>query len=148
MIILDTNVISELMKAAPDEQVVAWLDQQEAMTLFTTSITVAEIIYGIDALPAGKRRDYLEEAFNQVLSAAFKHRVLTFDEAAAHAWKSRKTSGNPLSVLDGQIAAITRTHQMRLATRNTRDFLGCELELINPFRSRCAKYGRSLLRSE
>ena len=137
MIILDTNVISELMKASPDEHVMAWLDQQDAMTLFTTSITIAEIIYSLDVLPAGKRRDYLETAINQVLTDAFKHRVLMFDEPAAHVYGKlmgrRKTSGHPLSVLDGQIAAIARAHQMSLATRNTGDFRDCELNLINPF---------------
>lgn len=137
MIILDTNVISELMKSEPNQQVIAWLDQQDPVTLFTTSITVAEIVYGLDVLPSGKRRDYLEAAFNQVLIDAFKHRVLIFDESAAHVYgklmENRKTLGKPLSVLDGQIAAIARANQMRLATRNTRDFFDCELNLINPF---------------
>lgn len=137
MIILDTNVISELMKTSPNEHVIAWLDRQDAITLFTTSITIAEITYGLDVLLVGKRRDYLEAAFNQVLIDAFKHRVLIFDERAAHVYGKlmghRKRSGHSLSVLDGQIAAIARTHQMSLATRNTRDFMDCELNLINPF---------------
>ena len=140
MIILDTNVISELMKATPDQHVVAWLDRQDAMMLFTTSITIAEIIYGLDVLPPGKRRDYLDAAFNQVLTEAFKHRVLIFDEPAAHIYGKlmgrRKAAGHPLSVLDGQIAAIARAHQMSLATRNTRDFIDCELNLMNPFEAR------------
>jgi len=137
MIILDTNVISELMKAMPDQHVTTWLDQQDPMTLFTTSITIAEILYGIDVLPEGKRRDYLERAFDNLLIDAFKYRILTFDDSSAHIYGKlmgkRKNLGLPLSVLDGQIAAITSTNQMRLATRNTRDFFDCELELINPF---------------
>ena len=139
MIILDTNVISELMKTRPHEHVNTWLDQQDALTLFTTSITIAEIIYGLSVLPIGHRRDYLETAFNQVITDAFKHRVLIFDESAARIYGQlmgqRKTSGHTLSVLDGQIAAIAKSHQMSLATRNTRDFIDCELNLINPFDS-------------
>ncbi len=122
---------------APDQQVIAWLDQQDPVTLFTTSITIAEIGYGLCALPQGKRRDYLESAFNQVLLDAFKHRILIFDEPAAHIYAKlmghRKTTGRPLSILDGQIAAIAKINQMSLATRNTRDFFDCELNLINPF---------------
>ena len=137
MIILDTNIISELMKTSPNQHVIAWLDQQDPMTLFTTSISIAEIIYGLDVLPTGKRRDYLEVAFNQVLIDAFKHRILMFDEHAAHVYGKlmgrRKITGRPLSVLDGQIAAIAKTNQMSLATRNTRDFFDCELNVIDPF---------------
>lgn len=137
MIVLDTNVISELMKAAPDPRVITWIDQQEAMTLFITSITIAEITYGLSVLPESKRRIFLKEAFEQVLTGAFKHRILIFDEAAAHCYGQlmghRKRLSQPLPVLDGQIAAITKVNQMSLATRNTRDFSDCELTLINPF---------------
>ncbi len=137
MIILDTNIISELMKAAPDPRVITWIDQQDAMALFTTSITIAEIMYGLSVLPESRRRALLKEAFDRVLTSAFKHRILIFDEAAAHFYGQlmghRQTIGHLLSVLDGQIAAITRVNQMNLATRNTRDFSDCELTLINPF---------------
>ncbi len=137
MIILDTNIISELMKTAPDPRVITWIDQQDAMALFTTSITIAEIMYGLGVLPDSRRRILLKEAFDRVLTRAFKHRILVFDEAAAHFYGQlmghRKTIGHPLGVLDGQIAAMTRANQMSLATRNTRDFSDCELTLINPF---------------
>lgn len=137
MIILDTNIISELMKTSPDQRVIDWLDHQDAITLFTTSVTIAEITYGLDVLPEGKRRDYLEAAFNQVLIDAFKHRVLMFDKSAALIYGKlmgdRKRLGHPLSILDGQIASIAKSNQMALATRNTRDFVNCELMLINPF---------------
>jgi len=137
MIILDTNIISELMKAFPDQHVTTWLDQQDPMTMFSTSITIAEILYGIAVLPTGKRKDYLERAFDNLLTDAFKYRILTFDDPAAHIYGhlmgERKNSGHPLSILDGQIAAIAKASQMSLATRNTRDFIDCELNLINPF---------------
>lgn len=137
MIILDTNIISELMKTIPNQHVTTWLDQQDPMTLFTTSITIAEILYGMSVLPEGRRRDYLENAFDKVLVDAFKYRTLTFDDSAAHIYGKlmgkRKKLGHALSVLDGQIAAIASTHQMKLATRNTRDFVDCGLDLINPF---------------
>lgn len=137
MIILDTNIISELMKTSPDDHVIRWLDEQDPITLCITSVTIAEITYGLDALPAGKRREYLEEAFNQVIVEAFKHRVMSFDVAAAHIYGKlmgrRKTAGRPLSILDGQIAAIAKANQTGLATRNIRDFFDCELNLINPF---------------
>lgn len=115
----------------------AWIDQQDALSLFTTSITIAEIMYGLSVLPDTRRRTLLKEAFERVLTSAFKHRILFFDEAAAHFYGQlmghRKTIGHLLSVLDGQIAAITRVNQMSLATRNTRDLSDCELTLINPF---------------
>ena len=137
MIILDTNIISELMKASPDLRVITWIDQQDAMALFTTSIMIAEIRYGLSVLPESRRRVLLKEAFDRVLTSAFKHRILVFDEAAAHCYGQlmghRKTIGHLLSVFDGQIAAITRVNQMSLATRNTRDFSDCGLSLINPF---------------
>jgi len=137
MIILDTNIMSELMKAIPDQHVTTWLDQQDPMTLFSTSITIAEILYGIAVLPTGKRKDYLERAFDNMLTDAFKYRILTFDDPAAHIYGplmgERKKSGHPLSILDGQIAAIAKANQMSLATRNTRDFIDGELNLINPF---------------
>jgi predicted nucleic acid-binding protein len=125
------------MKATPDQRVITWIDQQDAMALFTTSITIAEIMYGLSVLRESKRRVLLKEAFDHVLTRAFKHRILVFDEAAAHFYGQlmghRKTVGHLLSVLDGQIAAITKVNQMSLATRNTRDFSDCELMLINPF---------------
>lgn len=137
MIILDTNVISELMKVSPDQQMIAWLNQQDAITLFVTSVSIAEITYGLNALTSGQRRKALEDAFEQVLLEAFKHRMLSFDKPAAYAYgqlmAQRKSLGRPMSVLDGQIAAISKINNMSLATRNTRDFLDCDIHLINPF---------------
>ncbi|HYF98185.1 MAG TPA: type II toxin-antitoxin system VapC family toxin [Coxiellaceae bacterium] len=137
MIILDTNIVSELMKPVPNSEVIAWLDEQEVMELFITTITIAEISYGINVLPEGKRRSFLDEAFKRAVVEAFKHRTLSFDESAAHAYGGimapRKGLGKPLSVCDGQIAAIAFSHKAAIATHNLADFADCSLELINPF---------------
>lgn len=137
MILLDTNIISEMMKESPSPNVITWLDQQEATDLFITSITIAEISYGLCVLPEGKRRNVLENAFNKTIKKAFKHRIFYFEESAAHYYGKimghRKKIGRPLSVLDGQIAAIALSQGALLATRNTRDFSDCDLELVNPF---------------
>lgn len=137
MIIVDTNIISEMMKPQPSTPVLQWLDAQEITQLFTTSITLAEISYGLNVLPQGNRRALLEDAFNKAMLAAFKHRILFFDERAAHQYGKlmglRKELGRPLSIPDGQIAAIALVHGAAVATRNTRDFADCGLELINPW---------------
>ena len=140
MIIIDTNVISEMMKLSPARSVFNWFDQQDANHLFITTITIAEISYGLNTLPLGKRRTLLEEAFNNTIKEAFKHRILTFDNDAALAYgkimSQRKELGQPLSVLDGQIIAIARTHNAKIATRNIKDFSDCGIFIINPFNLR------------
>lgn len=137
MIILDTNIISELMKSIPSESVINWLDQQEVAQLYITTISIAEISYGLGALSKGKRRTLLEDAFYKSIMATFKYRILSFDESAAYFYGKimiqRKQLGSPLSIPDGQIAAIASAHRASIATRNIRDFADCELELINPF---------------
>jgi len=137
MIVLDTNIISEMMKETPSTKVLAWIDQQEVTQLFLTTITVAEISYGIQALPKGNRRRRIEDAFNKAITVAFKHRLLFFDEPAAHQYGKimgcRKELGRPLSILDGQIAAIALAQGAIVATRNIRDLADCGLDLINPF---------------
>lgn len=137
MIILDTNIISELMKQIPDTSVIDWVDQQEVTQLFITSITIAEISYGLNVLPSGKRRNYLEHAFDNAILSAFKHRILSFDELAAHNFGKimgqRKEMGRPLNIADGQIIAIAYTQNAVIATRNIGDFSHCGLDLIDPF---------------
>jgi len=137
MILLDTNIISELMKPLPSSQVITWLDQQNTTSLFITTITIAEIAYGIHVLPQSNRRSFLEDAFNKAINESFKHRILIFDAIAAHIYgkimSHRKQLGRPLSVLDGQIAAIASANQATLATRNSHDFIECNIDLINPF---------------
>lgn len=137
MIILDTNIISEMMRTAPSEQVITWIDQQHITELFITTITIAEISYGLNISPKGKHRYLLENIFNKTILDTFQHRILPFSESAAHIYGKimglRKELERPLSIPDGQIAAIARTHNATVATRNIRDFADCELDLINPF---------------
>lgn len=137
MIILDTNVVTEVMKPSPIAAVLTWLNAQEASTLFLTTITLGEIRYGLCAMPRGVRRQRLEEGFERVIAAAFAGRILAFDEHAAvhygEVMARRKELGRPLSVLDGQIAAIARLHGFAVATRNVRDFLACGIEIVDPF---------------
>jgi predicted nucleic acid-binding protein len=138
MIVLDTNIISELMRPFPSTKVMNWIDQQDATRLVVTTITIAEIGYGLHALPKGKRRESLEESFARTMAEGFAHRILPFDEKAAHVYghimARRKSLGQPLSIADGQIASIARAYTADLATRNVKDFVHCELELIDPFK--------------
>jgi hypothetical protein len=137
MILLDTNIISELMKQSPSLNVIHWIDKQDIAELYLSAITIAEIKYGLSVLPDGKRRHQLETAFSKAVNYSFKHRIISFDNNAAHIYGQlmghRKNIGKPLSILDGQIAAIARAHEAELATRNTQDFKNCELTLVNPF---------------
>lgn len=137
MVIVDTNVVAEMMKAAPAPAVVAWLNGQESATLFLTSVTIGEVGFGLRSLPQGKRRRQLEQGFERILTEGFAGRILAFDEAAAHRYGEimarRRKIGRPLSVLDGQIASIARLNGGAVATRNVRDFLDCGVEVINPF---------------
>ena len=137
MIVLDTNIVSEFMTSPPAEPVTAWLNTQEATQLYFTTISIAEIGFGLRVMPAGRRRQLLTDRFERFLAAAFESRVLSFDEDAAHAYGEirghRKEQGRPMSNFDGQIAAIAKTQGFAVATRNTKDFEDCGLELINPF---------------
>lgn len=137
MIILDTNVLAEFMTSPPSEAVAEWLNAQDSVSLYITSISIAEIVYGLQVMPEGKRRRLIEDRFEQFIAMAFASRVLNFDESAARAYGEirayRKKIGRPLSDFDGQIAAIARTHGFSLATRNVRDFEHCLVELVNPF---------------
>jgi predicted nucleic acid-binding protein len=137
MIVLDTSVVSEVMRAAPSPVVVAWLNHQEAFLLYMTAVTVAEIRYGLRVLPRGRRQRSLEEEFERVLVEGFTGRILPFDEAAAHRYGEvmgrRKEIGRPLGILDGQIAAIAWVNGFSVATRNVQDFLDCGVDILNPF---------------
>jgi predicted nucleic acid-binding protein len=137
MIILDTNVVSEMMRVAPAPAVVAWLNDQDASRLFLTAVTVGEIRYGLRILPVGRRRQLLEEGFEKILAGAFVGRILPFDEAAAHRYGelmgSRKEMGRPLDLPDGQIASVAWATGSAIATRNVRHFVDCGVEIINPF---------------
>ena len=137
MILLDTNVISAVMMPAPPGRVLRWLNERETAGLYLSTITLAEIGYGLRVLPDGKRRRDLEDRFARFIAEGFEQRILPFDEAAALIYGEimahRKGLGRPLGVLDGQIASIARAHGLAVATRNTRDFEECGLELVNPF---------------
>lgn len=137
MIVLDTNVISEVMRPHPSETVVAWLNQQPGTNLFITSISLAEIGYGLRVLADGQRRKNLQNRFEEFVSQGFEYRMLNFDAAAARIYSEimgyKKEIGCPMSFPDGQIAAITLANRFMLATRNIKDFNHCGLDLINPF---------------
>lgn len=139
MILLDTNVISAVMMPAPPGAVLRWLNDQDTVRLFLPSITLAEISYGLRVLPDGRRQRDLEGRFEQFLVAGFDQRILSFDQKAALLYGEvmghRQELGRPLGILDGQIASIARAHQLAVATRNTRDFEECGVELVNPFDS-------------
>ncbi len=137
MILLDTNVVSEVMKPSPADGVLRWLDDQETEDLYLSTITIAEISFGIRILPDGRRRRTLNESFEEFVSRGFEQRILDFDTTAAYVFGDlmarRREAGRPMSFPDGQIAAIARRHHFSLATRNVRDFDLCGLETLNPF---------------
>ena len=137
MILLDTNVVSEVMKTRPAETVVAWLNGQDSEKLYVSAITIGEIAYGLRILPDGKRRSGLRERFERFVALAFDQRVLAYDESAARIYGElmgdRKELGLPMSVPDGQIAAIARLNHLAVATRNVLDFENCGIDVLNPF---------------
>ena len=138
MIVLDTNVLSELMKAEPKDTVAAWVGAQPTTSLFATAINQAEILYGIRLLSKGRRRSAFEAAAKAMFEQDFASRILPFGDDAAEAYANiaaaRRLLGRPISQLDAQIAAIARSTGAALATRNLADFEGCELTLVDPWR--------------
>lgn len=136
MIIVDTNVVSELMRPTPAQPVVEWLRSRTGRELYTTSITLAEIRYGIERLPRGRRKRLLSDTAEQVF-VAFAEHVLPFDAAAATQYatvaSAREQTGSPIEGFDAQIAAICRVRQAALATRNLKDFQGTEIDIIDPW---------------
>jgi predicted nucleic acid-binding protein len=137
MIVLDTNVVSELMKSAPDTAVMGWIDAIPGATVFVSAVTQAEILYGVALVPEGKRRDGLTRAARTAFETYFRGRILPFDSEAAEAFATlaagRRQAGRPISQADAQIAAIARSRGAALATRNVPDFEGCGVEVINPW---------------
>lgn len=137
MILLDTNVLSELMRPRPHESVLAWLARQRRSDLYATSINKAEILYGIALLPEGRRKAALAADAERMFSEDLKFRVLAFDEAAAVHYASlrcaRSRMGKPFPPLDAQIAAIALAAGAGIATRNITDFEGCGLPTVNPW---------------
>jgi predicted nucleic acid-binding protein len=137
VILLDTNVLSALMRREPDHTVVAWLDDQPAESIWTTTITVFEVRTGIELLEQGRRRRQLEQAFVELLAEDLGGRVQSFDQPAALAAASiaaaRQRAGRPVEVRDVQIAGIATARRATLATRNTHHFDGIGVELVDPW---------------
>jgi toxin FitB len=137
MIVLDTNVLSELIRRRPAPRVVEWVDEQDASTLAITSITAAELLYGVARLRDGARKAKLAAAVQALVREDFSGRVLPFDIAAAEQYAAlvsgREQQGRPVSAADGQIAAICRHHGARLATRNVRDFEASGIDVLDPW---------------
>jgi len=137
VIILDTNVLSELSRAEPHVNVLTFASLHEASAFYTTALSAAELLYGVAALPEGKRRRRLSTAVNDLLGETLAGRVLAFNEGAAPFYAQiadrRRRSGRAPAVIDTQIAAIAALHGAPLATRNIRDFEDLGIELINPW---------------
>ena len=137
MIILDTNVISEVIKPAPAARVVRWVEKYPVSRLFTTTITQAEILYGVELLEKGKRRAALEAAVERMFREVLVGRVLPFDSEAAQAFPrialARRAAGRPVTQFDTQIAAIAHAVGAAVATRNTVDFDRCGITVLNPW---------------
>jgi toxin FitB len=137
MILLDTNILSELMRAAPEAAVEQWLADQPVASVFISAITEAELRYGLALMPPGKRRSALAVEIENMLGEDFSGRILPFDSPAAVAFAviaaERRQAGQPISQADAQIAAIARSRGAALATRNVPDFERCGVEIINPW---------------
>jgi predicted nucleic acid-binding protein len=137
MILLDTNVISEPLRSAPDPRVVAWLDTQPLETLFMSVVTVAELRFGMARLPSGRRRNGLIEQLERQVLPSFIGRVLNFDLAAsqsyAEAMAKAQAQGRPVGLADGLIAATAQANGMNVATRDTSPFAAMGISVINPW---------------
>jgi predicted nucleic acid-binding protein len=137
MIILDTNVLSELMRPKPSPRVAGWVAKQPARELFTTSITQSEIFYGIELLNKGKRREELLAAAEAMFAEDLAGRIFGFESDAARVFSKiaahRRALGRPISHADAQIAAIAQVQGTKLATRNVADFEDCGLDVVDPW---------------
>jgi toxin FitB len=137
MIILDTNVVSELMRPSPEQRVLRWFSSQSSEDIHVTAVTTAEILYGIELISTSRRRDVLRAGAEKVFGDVFADRILAFEDRAARAFSqiasARRRQGKPITEFDAQIAAITRVHGATLATRNPYVFEGCGVRLVNPW---------------
>jgi toxin FitB len=137
MILLDTNIISELWRPLPSRAVERWMDMQPTISLFISAITLGELRYGAMRLATGRRRDYLFLALSRLEEQTFQGRILPFDWHCSAAYGQIRTQreqlGRPILAADAVIAAISKTHGLKLATRNIKDFEALDIELINPF---------------
>jgi toxin FitB len=137
MMVLDTNVVSELMRTAPAEAVIRWLADQPGSSLYTTTITQAEVLFGVALLPEGRRRDSLLAAAEQMFEVDFAGKLLAFDSAAARAFAAvasdRRRMGRPAGTLDVQVAAIAQSRGAGVVTRNVSHFEGVGIAVIDPW---------------
>ncbi|AKH70666.1 MULTISPECIES: type II toxin-antitoxin system VapC family toxin [Gammaproteobacteria] len=137
MIILDTNVLSETLRPSPDARALAWLEAQPRAALFTTTITQAEVLYGVRVLPNGQRKAALLDAVQAIFVSDMAGQVLGFDSDAAAAYAEiaafRKTAGKPISQFDAMIAAVAKSRGAGLATRNVKDFADCGIQVVDPW---------------
>ncbi|MEA2679344.1 MAG: toxin FitB [Candidatus Binataceae bacterium] len=140
MIILDTNVLSALMRREADPAVVTWLDLQPSESVWTTAVTIFEIRFGLELLAPGRQKRLLEDAFSRALNEDFQGRILPFDrdaaEEAAHRAAERRAVGKPVDFRDLEIAGIVAARRGTLATRNARHFQGLRIELVDPWAPR------------
>jgi toxin FitB len=139
MIVLDTNVVSELLRPAPAPPVEAWLATQDGATVWFTAVGEAELRHVVAILPAGRRRNALAETIEAMLEEDFRDRILPFDRVAARAYAAiaaeRRSAGRSISQFDCQIAAIARAHDAAVATRNAGDYEGCGIAVIDPWKA-------------
>jgi toxin FitB len=137
MIVLDTNVLSEALRPVPEPTVLDWLANQPRASLFTTTVTRGEILYGIRLLADGKRRRGMWDAAKKIFDEDFARQVLSFDRDAADAYAeiaaSRRMAGKPISQFDAMIVAMARSRGASLATRNVKDFEDCGVGVVNPW---------------
>ena len=137
MIVLDTNVMSELMRPVVDPSVVKWSSGRSADELHSSAITLAEILYGIELLPEGRRKSELLAGAERLFEVVLGGRILPFDQQAARQFSKiaagRRSHGRPIAEFDAQIASIAKANDAALATRNVSDFEGCGVRLINPW---------------
>jgi hypothetical protein len=136
MIVLDTNVVSDAMSPEPDATVIAWLNEQAAQTLYLSSVTLAELLFGIRALPAGKRKNRLDRALSELLEL-FKDRILPFDTDAARRYAdlavTARNGSRGLSTPDGYIAAVAASRGFIVASRDTSPYEAAGVKVINPW---------------
>ena len=137
ILVVDTNVASELMRPQPTAAVAAWIAERDAQDMYLTAVSEAELLYGVAIMPIGKRRSALEAAMTRWLDRGFRERILPFDSAAARVYAEiaaeRRRAGRPIGEADCQIAAISRSRGAVLVTHNVRDFEGTGLNVIDPW---------------
>ena len=137
MVVLDSNVLSELMRPAPDPAIASWVAERATSSLHLTAVNEAELRFGLAIMPPGRRRDGLAEGLERMLRTGFANRVLPFDSAAASAFAeiaaARRALGRPIPETDCQIAAIARSRGMAVATRTVRDFADAGIDVVDPW---------------